>query len=112
MASFVSRSTCSRIEARNSRLVGSSSSSSVEQLQEAAEREERRAQLVRRVRDEFAPRVVELREADAHALERVGELAQLAAARSTTGSSKRPLAIRSAARSSRRIRRANIHAPP
>ena len=49
----------------------------VEQLEEAAEREERRAQLVRGVGDELAAGAVEVREAQAHALERAGELAEL-----------------------------------
>src|SRR3954453_10295534 len=43
-----------------------------QELQKAPEREERRAQLMRGIRDEFTPRVVQLREANAHALERVG----------------------------------------
>ena len=47
------------------------------QLQEAAEREERRAQLVRGVRDELSARAVELLEPDAHAFERRGQLAEL-----------------------------------
>ena len=49
----------------------------VEQLEEAAEREERRPELVGGVRDELAPRAVEVLEADAHALERSGELPEL-----------------------------------
>ena len=49
----------------------------VEQLEEAPEREHRRAQLVRRVRDELPARVLELHEPPAHALERPGELADL-----------------------------------
>ena len=51
-----------------------------EQLEEAADREERRSQLVRRVRDELLARVVELRELDAHAVERARELADLVVA--------------------------------
>ena len=50
------------------------------QLEEAREREERRAKLVRRVRDELLARRVELRELDAHPLERRRELAQLVVA--------------------------------
>jgi len=61
-----------------------------QQLQEAAEREERRAQLMRGVRDEFAPRVVQLRKANAHALERVGKPAQLPAARVAHGRVEAP----------------------
>ena len=45
-----------------------------------AEREERRAQLVRRVGDELAAGVVELREALAHAVERARQLAELVGA--------------------------------
>ena len=49
----------------------------LQQLQEPAEREQRRAQLVRRGRDEALARVVELGELAAHLLQRVGELAEL-----------------------------------
>ena len=49
----------------------------VEQLQEAPEREHRRTQLVRRVRDELPARVLELHEPAPHALERPRELADL-----------------------------------
>ena len=49
----------------------------VEQLEEAAEREDRRTQLVRRVRDELPARVLELHEPAPHALERPRELADL-----------------------------------
>ena len=49
----------------------------LEQLERGAEREDRRAQLVRRVGDERAPSVVERREAAAHVLERLGQLVQL-----------------------------------
>ena len=45
-----------------------------EQLEEAADREDRRPQLVRRVGDELLACVVELRELHAHAVEGVGEL--------------------------------------
>ena len=51
-------------------------------------------------------------EAQAHPVERRRELADLVLARVPIGSSKRPLAIRSAARSSRRSRRANSQAAP
>ena len=51
------------------------------QLQKAGEREERRAQLVRGVRDELAAGAIEHLEPDAHPLERRGELAELVAAR-------------------------------
>ena len=78
------------------------------QLEEAAEREERRAQLVRGVRDELAARAVELLEPDAHPFERGGELAQLVVARVDDRLVEAPPAIRSAARSSRLIRRACI----
>ena len=57
-----SRSTCSRIVAQE--LATASSAIQVlvrQQLEEAAEREERCAQLVRRVGDELPPRVLELR---------------------------------------------------
>ena len=52
-----------------------------EELEVAAEREERRAELVRGVRDELAARVLEPREALAHAVEGAGELAELVRAR-------------------------------
>ena len=51
-----------------------------EQLEETPDREERRAQLVRRVRDERLAGVVELCELDAHSVERVGEFADLVVA--------------------------------
>ena len=51
------------------------------QLQEAGEREERRAQLVGGVGDELAPRPVEHLEPDAHPLEGCRELTQLVVAR-------------------------------
>ena len=111
VASFARRATCSRIDARNSSRVAGSSSGLLEQLEEAAEREERRAQLVRGVGDELAARAVERREPEAHPLERrarAGRPRRVAA--STTGSSKFPAAIRSAACSSRRSRRANRRA--
>jgi len=50
------------------------------QLEEPGEREERGAELVRRIRDELLPRRVELRELDAHPLEGGGELAELVVA--------------------------------
>src|SRR5262249_49035652 len=50
-----------------------------EQLEEAAEREDRRAQLVRRVRDERAAGVVDAGEAEPHAVERGRELPELVA---------------------------------
>ena len=53
VVSFWRRSTCSRIVARNSRGSSSSRSSSCEQLDEPAQREDRRAQLVRGVGDEL-----------------------------------------------------------
>ncbi len=49
----------------------------LQELEEAAQREEGSPELVRGVGDEGAPRVVELREAAAHTLERPRELAQL-----------------------------------
>ena len=51
-----------------------------EELEKPAEREERRAQLVRRVRDELLARVVELRELDPHPIERPRELTDLVVA--------------------------------
>ena len=74
-------STCSRICARGTRrAVASSSSSSSSSSRKPAEREERRPQLVGRVGDELAPRVLELREAQAHAFEGARELAELVGA--------------------------------
>ena len=81
VASFASRSTCSRIVSRNSCRVASSTLLVRHQLEEAAEREERRPQLVRGVGDELAARAVELAEPPAHSLERVGEVTQLVVAR-------------------------------
>ena len=52
-----------------------------QQLDVAAEREDRRPQLVRRVRDELAPRPLQRRQLLAHAVERAGELTQLVGAR-------------------------------
>src|SRR5262245_60852954 len=51
-----------------------------EELDEAAEGEDGRAQLVRRIRDERLPRVVELGELKPHPLECVRELPELVAA--------------------------------
>ena len=48
-----------------------------EELEESADREERRSQLVRRIRDELLAGVVELRELDAHPVERARQLADL-----------------------------------
>ena len=48
-----------------------------EELEEPSDREERRAELVRRVRDELLARVVELREVYAHLVERPREVADL-----------------------------------
>ena len=113
VASFVSRATCSRVCAEElgaRRLV---ERRVVEQLEEPAEREERRAQLVRGVRDELAAGPVEVREPKPHPLERAR-----AAGRARRSRGRRPArrscpeAIRSAACSSRRIRRANRLAPP
>ena len=50
------------------------------QLEEAGKREQRRAELVRRVCDELLACGVQLRELDAHALERCSELAELVSA--------------------------------
>ena len=47
------------------------------ELEEAAQREERRSQLVRGVADELAPRALELREAQTHPVEGARELAEL-----------------------------------
>ena len=52
----------------------------LEQLEEAAEREDRRAQLVRRGRDEAPPRGLDLRELALHVVERARELAELVVA--------------------------------
>ena len=51
-----------------------------EQLEEATDREQRRPQLVRGVGDELLAGVVELRELDAHPVERARELADLVVA--------------------------------
>ena len=48
-----------------------------EELEEAGEREQRRPELVRGVRDELLAGAVELGELDAHAVERAGQLADL-----------------------------------
>ena len=52
----------------------------VEELEVPAQREERRSQLVRRVRDELAARVLEARESLTHAVERTRELSKLVGA--------------------------------
>ena len=49
----------------------------LQQLEEAAEREERCPQLVRGVGDELAPRMIQTREPDAHPVERPRQLAEL-----------------------------------
>ncbi len=49
------------------------------QLEEAAERRERRAQLVRGVRDERSPGILETAELDTHHIERAGEVGDLIA---------------------------------
>ncbi len=59
----------------------SSRSSSIRSSRWPAEREERGAELVRRVRDELPARVLEAGEALAHAVERARELAELVGAR-------------------------------
>ena len=53
----------------------------LQQLQEPAQREDRGTQLVRGVRDERAPGVVEAGELEAHPVERAGELAELVCGR-------------------------------
>jgi hypothetical protein len=75
VARLVRRSTCSRIVCRKPRLlveilVG-------EQLEETAEREQRRAQLVRGVRDELLAGRVQLGQLHPHALEGPSELPEL-----------------------------------
>ena len=77
MARFVSRSTWLRVVARNSIRVALVEILVVEELEEARDREQRRSQLVRRVRDELLPRAVELGELEAHPVERRGQLADL-----------------------------------
>ena len=77
VVSFCSRSTCSRIVVRNSSRVCVVELLVLEQLHEAAEREDRRAQLVRCVRDELLARGVEPREPALHLVERLRQLAQL-----------------------------------
>src|SRR5262249_42965133 len=49
----------------------------IHQLEEPAEGEERRPQLVRRVRDELAPCIIELSQTETHAIERARELTEL-----------------------------------
>ena len=111
VASFVSRSTWLRVVARNSRRVLVVEVLVGEELEEAGEREQRRAELVRRVRDELLPGPVELGELDAHPVERAPPAGRpRRCPSSTTGSSKAPSAIRSAARCRRPSRRAWIAA--
>ena len=91
VASFVRRATCSRIwrqELVAGRVV---EIRVVEQLEEAAEREERRAQLVRGVGDELAAGAVEVREAQPHALEGARQLAELVRAVIDDGLVEAPL---------------------
>ena len=98
----------------------------LEQLEEAAEREERRSQLVRGVGDELAAGAVEGREPQAHALEGARELADLVLARSRRSAprSSRPRSARPPARAaaaaartgwrprSRRAPRTRVETPP
>ena len=83
----------------------------VEQLQESAEREERRPQLVRGVGDELAAGPVEVREAQPHALERPRQLTDLV--RAVVDHRLVEVALRDpfGRRSSRRIRRVIRVAP-
>ena len=69
--------TCSRIVARNSPRSAGSAPRSVAQLEEAAERRQRRAELVRGVRDERRARALERLEPDAHLIERACQLGDL-----------------------------------
>ena len=80
------------------------------QLEEAAEREEGRPQLVRGVGDELAAGAIEVLQPNAHPLERGRQLPELVVAGVDDGLVRRPSAIRSAARSSRAMRRACIEA--
>ena len=75
-----------------------------EQLEEAAEREERRPQLVRGVGDELLARVVELREPHPHAVEAERQLADLVVARGRRSArrSRRPRCARRPPRDARR----------
>ena len=84
-----------------------------QQLEEAREREQRRPQLVRGVGDELGARAVERGEPHAHAVERARELSELVRDRCRRSAPRtRPSAIRAAAVSSRRIRRAKSVARP
>jgi len=67
---------------------------------------QRRPQLVRGVGDELGPGPVERGKPEPHPFERTRELAELVEGRVDTASSNCPPAIRSAAASSRLIRRA------
>ena len=80
VASLVSRSTCARVVARNSRRVRLVQVLVRQQLQEPREREQRRPELVGGVGDEFLPGAVELRELDPHPVERRGQLSKLVGA--------------------------------
>ena len=84
VASFRRRSTCSRTWSRNWRARLVVELLVLEQLEEAAEREDRRAQLVRGGRDEALARGVELRELALHVVERARELRR-ARRRASTG---------------------------
>ena len=77
VVSFCSRSTCSRIVGARTRRVCRVELLVLEQLDEAAEREDRRAQLVRGVGDELLARAVEPREPPLHLVEGARELAEL-----------------------------------
>ena len=106
--SFCRRATCSLIVSRNSRRVSSSRSSSWSSSTKPAEREDRRAQLVRGGGDELLAGDVHLAQLLLHLVERARELAQLVArSRPGSGSMKRPRAISAAAASRRRTRRAS-----
>ena len=95
VASLPSRSTCSRTWSQEARARLLVELLVLEQLEEAAEREDRRAQLVRRGRDEAPARGLELRRAGA-ACRRARARAGRARRRRSTGKRAREVAGRDA----------------
>ena len=104
-ASLVSRVTCSRISRRNSLPGVDVQVLVVQQLEEPAQREQRRAQLVRGVGDEVVARAVGLVEPRLHRSNARDSSPSSSGEGSPIGSPNSPIEIRVAARSSRARRR-------
>ena len=101
VARRVSRSTCSRVSCRNSLPGPGVEILVVQELEEAAQAEERGSELVRGVRDELAPHAVEVGEPLAHRVEGARELGDLVARRGSRRRASRSPPPRSGRRPSR-----------